>query len=103
MCNSAVQDPAKYVPALEAAGASSITFQIEPFLNAAAAAAAGGQQGPAGTAGAVKTASELAADIRRRGMRAAVALAVGTGQLGVEAAVQLVEQGAVDMVSGAWA
>jgi pentose-5-phosphate-3-epimerase len=74
----ALQDPAKYVPALEAAGANSVTFQIEPFLEAAAAAAG------------------LAADIRSRGMKAAVALAVSTG---IEAAVQLVQQGAVDMVS----
>jgi pentose-5-phosphate-3-epimerase len=89
-----LQDPAKYVAALEAAGADSITFQIEPFLEAAAAAAG---SSPAETlAAAVEAAAGLAADIRSRGMKAAVALAVSTG---IEAAVQLVQQGAVDMVS----
>ncbi|WIA20610.1 hypothetical protein OEZ85_004993 [Tetradesmus obliquus] len=99
-CHLAVSDPAKYVPALQAAGANSVTFQIEPFLDtaaaAAAAAAAGGSSSPADTlAAAVAAAAGLAADIRARGMKAAVALAVGTG---VEAALQLAQQGAVDMV-----
>jgi pentose-5-phosphate-3-epimerase len=93
VCNGP-QDPAKYVPALQAAGANSVTFQIEPFLEAAAAG--GGSSNPADSlAAAVAAAAGLAADIRARGMKAAVALAVGTG---VEAAVQLVQQGAVDMV-----
>lgn len=80
------------MPALQAAGADSITFQIEPFLEAAAAAgAAAGGSGADPTA----AAAALAADIRARGMRAAVALAVSTP---VEAALPLVQQGAVDMV-----
>jgi pentose-5-phosphate-3-epimerase len=88
-----LQDPAKYVPALQAAGANSVTFQIEPFLEAAAA---GGSSSSDTLAAAVQAAAGLATDIRARGMKAAVALAVGTG---VEAAMQLVQQGAVDMVS----
>jgi pentose-5-phosphate-3-epimerase len=88
-----LQDPAKYVAALQAAGADSITFQIEPFLEAAAAA---GSSLYDTLAAAVEAAAGLAADIRSRGMKAAVALAVSTG---IEAAVQLVQQGAVDMVS----
>lgn len=58
--------------------------QIEPFLEAAG-----------GPAAAAVSAGALAADIRGRGMKAAVALAVGTG---VEAVLPLLQAGAVDMV-----
>ncbi|KAI8476673.1 MAG: hypothetical protein J3K34DRAFT_516264 [Monoraphidium minutum] len=82
-CHLAVEDPAKYVPALQRAGASSVTFQVEPFL----AAPGGAAPGPGAAA--------LAADIRARGMRAAVAAAPGTP---VEAVMALADAGAVDMV-----
>ncbi|KAF8062764.1 ribulose-phosphate 3-epimerase [Scenedesmus sp. PABB004] len=88
-CHLAVSDPAKYVPALAAAGADGVTFQIEPFLEAAAGAGAAGAPTARGLAAA------LAADVRARGMRAGVALAVGTG---VEAVLPLVAAGQVDMV-----
>jgi pentose-5-phosphate-3-epimerase len=83
------------VPHLAEAGASSITFQIEPFLAAAAAAL-----GPAATPDAVRAkaaaaAAVLAADIRGRGARAGVAAAPGTP---VDAVLPLARDGAVDMV-----
>jgi pentose-5-phosphate-3-epimerase len=87
-----LQDPAKYIPALAAAGASSITFQIEPFLEAAASTAASGDAAQAAT----QAAAALAADIRSRGMKAGVALAVGTS---TEAVLPLVMASAVDLVS----
>lgn len=58
--------------------------QIEPFLEAAGSPAA-----------AAVSAGALAADIKARGMQAAVALAVSTG---VEAVLPLLQSGAVDMV-----
>lgn len=76
-----LQDPAKYVGALAEAGASSMTFQIEPFLH--------GMSG-------VAAAFALAQDIHERGMRAAVALAPATP---VSAVAELLDKGAVDMVS----
>jgi pentose-5-phosphate-3-epimerase len=73
------------VSALQAAGASSVSFQIEPFL------------GPSQSdvAAATAAAAALAADIRARGMRVGVALGVGTG---VDAVMPLLQAGAVDMV-----
>ena len=62
-------------------------LQIEPFLEGAGSS-------PAAAAAA---AGALASDIRARGMRAAVALAVGTQ---VEAVMPLLQAGAVDMVGG---
>jgi len=72
------------VAALQESGASSITFQIEPFLLRHSDAAAAAQDARA-----------LAADIRSRGMRVAVAVAPATPG---EAVLPLVEAGAVDMV-----
>lgn len=60
-------------------------LQIEPFLESA-----GGSP-----AAAAVTAGALAADIRARGMRSGVALAVATP---VEAVMPLLQAGAVDMV-----
>lgn len=71
------QEPGKYIDPLISAGASSITFQVEPFLAAPGDAAA------------------LAAVIRRAGLRAAVALGVDTP---VEHVLPLVAARAVDMV-----
>jgi ribulose-phosphate 3-epimerase len=61
-----------------------VLLQIEPFLEAASSPAA-----------AAVAAGALAADIRGRGMRAAVALSVGTG---VDAVLPLLQDKAVDMV-----
>ena len=77
---TSLQDPAKYVAALAAAGASSITFQIEPFLASPSDAVA------------------LARTIRAHGLRAAVAVAVQTP---VAPVLPLVAAGEVDMVSDA--
>jgi pentose-5-phosphate-3-epimerase len=92
------QDPATHVPRLAEAGASSITFQIEPFL-AAAAAELGPGAPPADVAErAAAGAAALAADIRGRGPRAGVAVAPGTP---LDAVLPLARRGDVDMV-GAW-
>lgn len=87
------QDPAKYVPALAAAGASSITFQIEPFLDRHA-----GQPRQQQAALAAADARALAGDIRARGMSVGVAVSPDTP---VDAVSPLAEAGDVDMVR-AW-
>lgn len=61
-----------------------LSLQIEPFLGVAGSPAA-----------AALSAGALAADIKARGMTAAVALAVSTG---VEAVLPMLQAGAVDMV-----
>ena len=94
-CHLAVADPARFVGALAAAGASSVTFQIEAFLGGSGGSGENGSSEQQQQSAALEAAAALAADIRSRGMRAAVAVAVDTP---VEAALPLARAGAVDML-----
>ena len=86
-CHALLQDPAKYLEPLISAGASSISFQIEPFM-----AQNIGQPGAA-----VAAAAEVADRIRAAGLKAALALGVETQLL--PELVDFVGEGKVDMVS----
>ncbi|GBF92749.1 carbohydrate kinase [Raphidocelis subcapitata] len=92
-CHLAVEHPEKYIAPLADAGASSVTIQIEPFLQITDRAPGG--DAAARLDAALGFARRALGAIRERGLRAAIALAPATP---LEAVMPLVEAGDVDMV-----